>query len=88
MPPSEAMSNVGASTRSTVMARMWRFESIVVPPSSFSSGPIRMKTWRPSRVPQCTCGSSTSLAADIRDFRPSIVPIQPSSWGIPSAVGP
>ena len=70
------------------MHRMCRLESIVVPPSIFSSGPMRMKTCRPARVPQWTCGSSTSLAADMRDLSPSIVPAQPSSCGMPSAVGP
>jgi hypothetical protein len=88
VPFSELTSNAGDSTRSTVMPRTCRLESIVVPPSSFSSGPMRMKTCRPALVPQWTCGSRTLLAADIRDFSPSIVPAQPSSCGIPSGVGP
>jgi hypothetical protein len=66
-PFSDSTSNSGASTRRTVMLRTCRFESIVVPPSSFSSGPIRMKTWRawarrarPARPRNRSAGISTS----------------------------
>jgi hypothetical protein len=63
-------------------------ENIVVPPSSFSSGPIRTNTCPASRSPQWTWGSSTLVDEGVRERSPSIVPIQPSLWGIPSGVAP